>query len=471
MNVAAQVAIDSDKRASTSRTIGVLGYFTLAVGAIVGSAWVIVLGDWLASAGPGGAAVGFALGGVAMTLVGLCYAELAARNPSFGGEFVYVLRTMGQLPAFLVGWFLTLYAVSICAFEGVAVAALLGNLVPASMGPVAYALGRSEVHVGALIVGVVAVITIGTLHYAGVTSAIRFQNLATVGFLLVLAVLVVAGILLGSPRNWQPMFRSTSHGSVLAGIAWVFSNCALFLNGWQTSLHAIEDRRAGLSIRAVIMAMLTGIVVGAVAYCAVVLSASAASPWQRLLHDPLPAVAAFSSLPPHGVWGIIVVVASLVSAFKTWNALAWVATRLIVAQAREGFVPRSLATLHPHSGAPRGAIVIVTFLCLSGPLLGRAAIVPIVDMASICLAFSVIVCLLALLRLRARSPGQSTFSVPGGTATILLALALVCAMIGIAIIEPLFGAHSGLPIEWKLIGAWGSIGLVVWATMQRSQRR
>ncbi len=447
--------------------IGALGYFTLSVGATVGSGWVIVLGEWLGTAGPGGTALGFFLGGAAMVLIGLCYGELAARSPTLGGEFVYVLRSLGPLPAFLVGWFLILYAVSICAFEAVAIASLLVILIPATSGPVLYNVGTSSVHAGALAIGVSGVVSIGALHFAGVLSAIRFQNLATLAFLLVLAVLIATGLALGSTDNWRPLLYAADNRSPWLGVLWIFSTCALFLTGWQTSLHAIEERRAGLSVRAAIFSMVCGILVGALAYIGAVLAASAAVPWKSVLTKDLPAVAAFSALRPGGILGTVVLVVALVSALKTWNALAWWATRSVVALAREGFLPKALTRVHSTSGAPRVAVVFVTLLSVVGPLLGRAAILPIVNMGSICLALSMVLCLLVLLHRRRLNLESPSFTVPGGTATIVVALLASCLMIGVAIIEPLLRSHTEIPLEWKLIGLWASLGMIVWMTIGR----
>jgi amino acid transporter len=460
--------IDADAAGVTRRgAVGRLGYFTLAIGAVVGSGWVIVLGEWLRTAAPGGTITGFILGGLAMMLIAICYGELVARCPTFGGEFIYVLRTLGRLPAFLVGWFLTLYAVSICAFEAVVLTSLLAVLAPGFEGPTLYTVGDSAVHAGGLIVGLLGVLLIGALHFVGVASAIRFQNFVTLGFLVALALLVAAGLWLGSVAHWHPLFRATAAHSIASGILWVFSTCAFFLNGWQTALHAIEERQSGLSVRAAVMSMVGGIFVGVLAYCGIVLSASAAVPWQNLLSLDMPAVAAFAALVPGGVLGTVVVVIALVSVLKTWNAIAWIGTRLVVAQAREGFVPRILAQLHPRDGAPRPAVLLITGLSLAGPLLGRAAILPIVNMVAICLALSIVLCLLVLLRRRQLALETPSFVVPGGTATIVVALAAACLMIGVAVVEPLLRSEASVPLEWKLIGLWAAFGLVTWLAVGR----
>src|SRR6185437_13748838 len=105
----------SELPATQRRIIRPAGFFALSFGSMVGSGWIILLGEWLRRAAPGGAFLALLGGGALMSLIGTCYAELAARMPRAGGEFRYALEGLGRAPAFIVGWFLTLFLVSLCA--------------------------------------------------------------------------------------------------------------------------------------------------------------------------------------------------------------------------------------------------------------------------------------------------------------------------------------------------------------------
>src|SRR5262249_18526873 len=88
------------------RELGSFQFFTLAFGPVVGVGWAVVLGDWLRQAGPLGAILGLASGGVVILLIGLCYAEVATMLPVSGGEVAFAYEAFGQRACFLTGWLL-----------------------------------------------------------------------------------------------------------------------------------------------------------------------------------------------------------------------------------------------------------------------------------------------------------------------------------------------------------------------------
>src|ERR1700680_1324 len=96
--------------------IGIAQYFALGFGTIIGSAWVVLLGDWLTIAAPGGALLGFMAGGAVMMIIGRCYAELLGQLPEAGSEFIYAHRVFARAAGFVVGWFLILYLVGVTIY-------------------------------------------------------------------------------------------------------------------------------------------------------------------------------------------------------------------------------------------------------------------------------------------------------------------------------------------------------------------
>jgi basic amino acid/polyamine antiporter, APA family len=449
------------------RAVGRRGFFALSFGAVVGSGWIIVLGDWLKRAGPGGTVLGFIAGGTTMTLVALCYGELSAQFPSAGGELLYTRAAFGNRVGFLVAWYLTLYTISSCAFEAIACGVLLRTLLPFIALPVAYQIGSWPVTWDGLLVDVTAAVAIGVVHARGAHGTIRVQNVITYGFICIIGVVIALGLWNGHASNVLPLFPEPNSASVLVGALGIFAVSVFFLNGWQAALHAIEERRTDTPVRSAALWMVGGIAAATAFYIGIVLAASSAAPWRTLVGQNLPAAAAFRALGG-AVVATIVVAAALISLIKTWIALAWISSRLILAQARDGLLPSTLGVVHAGSGAPRNAIAFTTAFSIAGIVAGRSALLPIVNMTSICLAMSIIVCLIALVRLRRTVPKPASFSVPASV--IGGALFGGLAMIGAAAIAPLVYSRGGIPTEWKLILIWGALGLVAAHTAVRRPR-
>ena len=68
--------------ATLTRTLRTTEYFTLAFGAMVGVGWLVVMDDWLARGGPGGAMLGFLLGGLGLAPIAYVYGKFVRAIPS-----------------------------------------------------------------------------------------------------------------------------------------------------------------------------------------------------------------------------------------------------------------------------------------------------------------------------------------------------------------------------------------------------
>jgi basic amino acid/polyamine antiporter, APA family len=440
--------------------IGRFQYLALGFGTMIGSAWVILLGDWLGKAGPGGAVLGFVTGGLMVVLVGACYAELAVYVPEAGSEFIYARRVYGRGLAFTVGWFLVLYLLSVTVFEALAFAWIVETVRPET---------------APLPVGVGAALVIAALNLRGARLAVVSHTVLTYGFLAVVLCLLVYLLSNGAPHNATPWFAATSGRSWWLGSGAIFAFCAYALNGFQTIPHAVEERSSNTSLRTIGWIIVGSICAAAAFYCLVVIAASFIVPWQTLVSAPLPMVAAVDNLPHGHVFALVLLIATAASLLKAWNGVFMMAVRLLVAMARAGCAPALLAHLHPRFQSPARAVLAAGVCNVGGIFLGKKAIAPITDMSAMVLTLTYVMCCWTVLRFRSRTLGaHALVAQPGAqrvgdmasrrfAATWLVWLALIgsALMAGCAFLTP-FSLQPGFPLEYQLLLGWGLLGYLVW---------
>jgi len=442
---------------------GNIGYFqflSLSFGTMIGSAWVILLGDWLGEAGPGGAVLGFASGALIIMTIGACYAELASRLPEAGSEFIYAHRVYGRKLAFAVGWFLVLYLVSVTVFEALALAWIAELLFPTWKSASLYSVFGVAITWQMLLTGIGASLCIFALNLAGTRVAVTSHSILTYGFLFVVLCILALMLAHGDPVHAQPLMGTTTGKPWWLGTFAIFSFCAYALNGFQAIPQAIEERSANTRLGSIGLMIVLSIAAAAAFYCLVVIAASLSMPWQRLVNESLPMITAASTLPHGQIVARILLVATAVSLIKAWNGVFMMAVRLLVAMARTGYVPSRFARLHPRLASPAAALCLVASLNIIGIFWGKAAIDPITDMCAMVLTLTYVMCCVTVLRLRVRSPGAD-FKVPGGRKLVWVGLAGSAVMAFVAFLAP-WWQRSGFPMEWVLLLVWGAIGTVVW---------
>src|ERR1051325_4522291 len=84
-------------------TLRAKDYFTLAFGSMVGVGWMVVIDDWLARGGAGGAMVGFLIGGLALFPIGYIYGQLTEKLPDAGSEVAYTSAVFANHISFATG--------------------------------------------------------------------------------------------------------------------------------------------------------------------------------------------------------------------------------------------------------------------------------------------------------------------------------------------------------------------------------
>ena len=179
---------ESKERAVLRREISKAGFFCLAFGAMIGVGWVTAMGPWLRTAGPLGASIGFALGGLLMLFIGFCYAEVTAMLPVSGGEVAYAYKAYDISKSFIVGWFLAFGYLSVSAFEAVSIGKITSYLLPAIDRWPLYSINGDQIFGSHLLLALGIVSLITWINYVGVQGSMRFQVYLTIAFLAIVCV-------------------------------------------------------------------------------------------------------------------------------------------------------------------------------------------------------------------------------------------------------------------------------------------
>ena len=221
-------------RPQLKKGIGKAGMFSLAFGAMIGVGWVTAMGSWLSNAGPLGAAIAFTLGGLLMLAIGLCYAEVTAALPLSGGEVAYAYKAFGTSKSFIVGWFLVFGYLSVSAFEAVSISKVLSYLIPAMDYWQIYSVNGSPIYFSHIVLSAVFVLLISAVNYTGIKNSAKFQVGLTILFIGLTFVFVIAGLIMGNWDNLNPLFSSTTTGSITAGVAMVLVTVPFWFVGFDT---------------------------------------------------------------------------------------------------------------------------------------------------------------------------------------------------------------------------------------------
>ncbi|MDX2059423.1 MAG: hypothetical protein SFV24_16550 [Gemmatimonadales bacterium] len=72
--------------AELKKSLGGVQFFSIGSGGIVGVGWIVYMGLWFGQAGPVGTVLAFLIGGLLMSLVALCYAEVGSMYPVAGAR-------------------------------------------------------------------------------------------------------------------------------------------------------------------------------------------------------------------------------------------------------------------------------------------------------------------------------------------------------------------------------------------------
>jgi len=426
----------------------------LAFGAMIGWGWVALTGEWLRQAGALGAVSAFVLGGVAVILIGLAYAELAAAMPLVGGEHVYSFRAMGATASFVCTWAILLGYISVVAFEAVALPTVVTSLLPAMNRGLLWRIAGWDVHASWVAIGVAGAVTMTWINVVGVRIAAGIQTAVVIALVLAGLVMLAGAALFGSIDN-----LARGPGTGISGLTGVLMMVPFMFVGFDVIPQAAEE--IDLAPAVIGKALLGSVLVALAWYVLVILGVGMSlTPDQIAVADLATADAATSALGSRW-FGVMVLVAGVAGILTSWNALLVGASRALYALAESRMLPAALARLHPVYGTPYRAIMMVGGLSCLAPFFGRPAMVWLANAGGLGIVIAYAMVAASFLILRLREPEMPRpYRVARGR--LLGSMALVCALVMCCLYLP--GSPAGLswPYEWIIVMLWSAMGALLY---------
>lgn len=442
--------MDSDSK--FIKVIGEWDVLALAFGAMIGWGWVVLAGTWITNAGSYGALLGFAIGGVAVVLIGLTYAELASAMPKTGGEHVYSHRAMGGVGSFICTWAIIFGYVSVVAFEAVALPTVVAELIPAYRQVYLYSVGSSEVYLTWAMLGSAAAAIMTWVNIRGIQTCALLQKVVILVILLGGMALFVGAFTNGTSANAEPLFVGGAGGvfAVLVMVPFLFV-------GFDVIPQAAEE--INLPPKRIGKLLIVSVLLAVVFYMLVAVSTGRALNAEQLGAANIAAADAATAVLGSEWGGTLVILAGIGGIITSWNAFLIGGSRAIYALAEARMLPAFLAKLHPEYRTPVNAILLIGTLSVFAPLLGRGALVWFVNGGGLGIVVAYAMVAVSFILLRKNEPDMPRpYRAGKGPWVGYAALAL---SIGLALLYlPWSPAALVWPVEWAIVLGWSILGAV-----------
>jgi APA family basic amino acid/polyamine antiporter len=441
------------------RVLTVWDLVALGIGGIIGVGIFILPGIEAAQhAGPG-IMLSFAIAAVACSCAALCYAELAAMIPAAGSAYTYGYATLGELPAWIIGWDLILeYMVAAC-LVAIGWSAYCVNLVQnvlrpwglrfptaLSQAPVDWSTQLHRFVATGTIVNLPAVVIVALLTVLlirGIKESSRMNRIMVIVKITAIVMFILLAAWYVQPGNWTPLMPF-GFGGVTTAAAIVF----VAFGGFDAVSTAAEE--AQNPQRDMPIGIMGSLAVATLLYIAVSAIMTGVVPYHKLgVPDPVALVLNELNMP----WAsMLVSLGAMAGMTSVLLVLLLGQPRILLAISRDGLLPPALAQVHKRYHTPHRATL------LTGVTVAvAAALLPMHVVAELCsigtLFAFLIVCVGVMVLRYAHADLFRPFKVP--LFPVLPAVgALLCAYL-----------MSQLPqTAWQRFLLWLLLGLVMFFT-------
>ncbi|MBN1225218.1 MAG: APC family permease [Candidatus Aminicenantes bacterium] len=446
------------ERKSLAKVVSYWDYVTIGLGSIIGVGWILVAGEWLNKGGPLGTALGFFIGGMLIITIGKCYAELTPAIPVAGGEVAFAYKAFGTGTAFMTGWFLAFGYVFLGPFETTSLGWLFELLFPGLRSAPLYSIGGYDISFSTLIPGLAVGIFIIILNYLGVKNSAKFQLISMMLLIACALVFTIVAVFKGDLSNLKPVFSAgeTFKGGLWSTVA-ILGMVPFFMAGFDTIPQVAEESGEKVEPKKLGKAIVLSIVIGSLFYCIVILGVSSCMPWKEAVKLEMPSAGVFQAAFGY-VWVTkLVLITGFLGLVTSLNGIYLAATRVLFASGRGGLMPHWFGEISKKHKTPKNAILFAGAIALIGPFIGKAVILPIVNVSSLAYMCAWLVTCLVTLKLRKAAPNMNRPYMVKSKMTMYAGV-VISAVLILLIVTPGSSAQLKWPLEYAILAGWMIFG-------------
>ncbi|MGI5260819.1 amino acid permease [Streptomyces angustmyceticus] len=462
---------------SLKKSLSALDLTVFGVGVVIGTGIFVLTGKIAKEQAGPAVALSFVVAGVVCALAALCYAEFASTVPVAGSAYTFSYASLGELPAWIIGWDLILELALGCAVVAVGWSGYVRSLLDSAGVHLPAGLsGTHEGHFGFDLLATLLVLALTGILVLGMKLSSRVTAVVVGVKVTVVLLVIVAGAFFITGANYTPFIPPSEPSQAGGGLAaplsqllfgfepsnfgtmGVFAAAAVVFFafiGFDIVATAAEETRNPQ--RDVPRGILGSLAICTVLYVAVSVVVTGMEKYSKLSTDA-PLADAFKDLG-QPFFADVISFGAAVGLTSVCMILLLGQSRVFFAMSRDGLLPRVFSRSHPRFGTPyRSTLALGGVVAVVSGFTSIDELAELVNIGTL-FAFVVVAVGVVLLR-RSRPDLPRSFRTPWVPVVPLLSvLASLWLMLN-------------LPAEtWVRFAIWMVIGFGVYFLYGRSHSR
>lgn len=405
--------MSKNTKSEMRRNLGVADLVFLGLGSMVGTGIFTVTGIGAAAyAGPA-LIISIIISAIAVGISALFFAEFTSRIKGNGGAYSYIYETLGEFPAWLVGWYIIMEFMT--AVSSVAVGwsgyfkGLLANFGIVFPNAINGTFNLSKGQYIDLLPIIIIFLVMGVVLLNS-KSVLMFNSLLVILKFSALALFIVVGLFFIKPDNWST-FNPYGFGQLYGGQTGIMAGASLmffaFLGFESISMAVDEVKEPQKNIpRGIILSL--GIVT--VLYIVVTLILTGMVHYTKLgVNDAV----AFALRSVGLNWaGNYISVVAILTLITVCISMTYALARTIYSIGKDGLLPKSLAKVSEKNKIPKNATIFAGILSMA--CAGIFPLTTIAEFLNICTLAYLIILAIGIIKLRKDKglPSKDEFKTP-----------------------------------------------------------